>query len=322
MRYTRTPLRIIATLVACFFCAPLLIRAQTASTTPPPAPKTMDVAGNVMAAKRMDHTQPVYPADAREAGTVKLHAVIGKDGTVESLEVISGPPLLLTAARDAARQYRYQPTLLNGEPVAVTTTIDVVVAPPNAASPGAAAPAPGAVAAPAPSAAPVGPGGIPVLGPRVDQDWLAAQEAAASATDPAVAADVRRLLETTGGKGTTEQLVAPILQNVKAQLIAKLPPSDTRDQAVNAFIEKLKLRFNNDDVTQLLIPIFAKHFTREELEAIVAFYESPAGKAYVQKQREMGPDMQTETNEYARKVVMPQIIAAVSDQFPELMKPK
>lgn len=322
MRYIRTSLRIIVTLVACFFCAPFLIRAQTASTNPPPTPKTIDVAGNVMAAKRTDHMQPVYPADAREAGTVRLHATITKEGTVGSLEVISGPPLLIAAARDAARQYRYEPTLLNGEPVAVTTTIDVIVAPLDAASPGRTGTAPGTVAAPGSAAPPMGPGGIPLLGPSVDQDWLKAQEAAASAVDPAIAADVRRLLAATGGRGVTEQFVAPILQNVKTQLMAKLPASDTRAQVVDAFIEKLRVRFNNDEVTQLLIPIFAKHFTREELEAILAFYESPAGKAYVQKQKEMLPDAQTETSDYTRKVVMPQIIAAVSDQFPELTRPK
>ena len=150
-----------------------------------------------MAAKRIDHVQPVDPADGRETGTVRLHAIIAKDGTVERLEVISGPPLLLEAARDAAKQYRYQPTLLNGEPVAVTTTIDVVFAPSVSAGPGKTA---GAGPATPPTAAPVGPGGIPVLGPSMDQDWLNAQKAAASAVDPAVAAEVRRLLDVTAGK--------------------------------------------------------------------------------------------------------------------------
>jgi protein TonB len=55
-----------------------------------------------------------------------LHALIAKDGTVQQLEVMSGHPLLVQAALDAVKQWRYRPTLLNGEPVEVDTTIDVI----------------------------------------------------------------------------------------------------------------------------------------------------------------------------------------------------
>jgi protein TonB len=77
----------------------------------------------------MNRIQPQYPPLARQArvsGTVKLHAIIAKDGTVQELQVISGHPLLIQAALDAVRQWRYRPTLLNTEPVEVDTTIDVI----------------------------------------------------------------------------------------------------------------------------------------------------------------------------------------------------
>jgi len=77
----------------------------------------------------MNRVQPQYPPLARQArvsGTVKLHAIIAKDGTVQELQVISGHPLLIQAALDAVRQWRYRPTLLNTEPVEVDTTIDVI----------------------------------------------------------------------------------------------------------------------------------------------------------------------------------------------------
>ncbi len=85
--------------------------------------------GAVQAAKLVNKVQPVYPPLARQtriSGTVRLHALISKSGSVESLEVISGHPLLVRAAMDAVQQWRYQPTLLNGEPVEVDTTIDVI----------------------------------------------------------------------------------------------------------------------------------------------------------------------------------------------------
>jgi protein TonB len=55
-----------------------------------------------------------------------LRAVIAKDGTIQSLEVVSGSPLFIEASREAIAQWRYQPTLLNGEAVEVETVITVV----------------------------------------------------------------------------------------------------------------------------------------------------------------------------------------------------
>jgi len=72
--------------------------------------------------------QPVYPPLARQArirGTVEFKAVIGKDGRVEHLEVVSGHPMLVTAAMDAVKQWQYKPYFVNGEPVEVATTINV-----------------------------------------------------------------------------------------------------------------------------------------------------------------------------------------------------
>jgi protein TonB len=99
---------------------------------PPPKPKLtgpLKVGGNVQAARILNRVQPVYPPLARQtriSGTVRLHAIISKDGSIQQLEVISGHPLLQQNALDAVRQWRYQPTLLNGEPVEVDTTIDVI----------------------------------------------------------------------------------------------------------------------------------------------------------------------------------------------------
>ncbi len=56
---------------------------------------------------------------------MKFEATIAKDGTIQDLKVVSGPPLLIPAAMEAVKQWRYKPTLLNDEPVEVLTTIDV-----------------------------------------------------------------------------------------------------------------------------------------------------------------------------------------------------
>ena len=73
--------------------------------------------------------KPVYPAIALAAhiqGTVVLQATISKTGTIEGLRVVDGPPMLRQSALDAVKQWRYRPYLLNGEPVEVETTINVI----------------------------------------------------------------------------------------------------------------------------------------------------------------------------------------------------
>ncbi len=72
---------------------------------------------------------PVYPPVAKTAhisGTVLLQCIIGKDGTVQTIHYISGPPLLMKSAMDAVRQWKYTPTLINGKRVEVRTTVSLV----------------------------------------------------------------------------------------------------------------------------------------------------------------------------------------------------
>ena len=94
----------------------------------PPPPKRIRVGGSVQRANLIRQVRPVYPPLARQAriqGTVKLTAIIAKNGTIQKLEVLSGHPLLIPAALSAVKQWRYRPTLLNGQPVEVVTQVDV-----------------------------------------------------------------------------------------------------------------------------------------------------------------------------------------------------
>jgi TonB family protein len=86
------------------------------------------VGGNVQSVMIVNKTPPIYPAAAKAAGvqgSVHLSAIVGTDGTVQQLTVLSGPAELVQAAMDAVKQWVYRPTLLNGDPVQVETTIDV-----------------------------------------------------------------------------------------------------------------------------------------------------------------------------------------------------
>ena len=98
----------------------------------PPTPKLatqkVRVSSGVAQGLLIRQVKPQYPAlaiPARIQGTVVLQAVIGKDGTVQNLRLISGHPMLVQAAMDAVKQWLYKPYYLNGEAVEVDTTINV-----------------------------------------------------------------------------------------------------------------------------------------------------------------------------------------------------
>ena len=112
MRGTVTPL------AACLLLT-TLIRAQAPPMIVPPY---------VQRPRLIYRASPVYPKLAKQAhiqGTVKLAALIDEDGVVDRLKLISGHPLLVKAAFDAAKQWRYLPSTLNGAPVAVMTIIEI-----------------------------------------------------------------------------------------------------------------------------------------------------------------------------------------------------
>jgi protein TonB len=103
----------------------------TEAAAPPPKPTTPDIlriGGSVEAAKALNAPPPPYPVIAKTAhvqGTVHLDAVIGTDGHIEDLKVVSGNPLLVEAAMKAVKDWTYRPTYLNGKAVRVATQIDV-----------------------------------------------------------------------------------------------------------------------------------------------------------------------------------------------------
>ncbi len=127
-------------------CAKLLERARTVyadapatceSTVAPADPKessgltrptTIRVGGIVMASKLVKQPKPSYPSVAKQLGiqgTVRFNVVIGKQGTMDSVELVSGPLALYVESRDSVRRSKYNPTTVNGEPVEVLSTVDV-----------------------------------------------------------------------------------------------------------------------------------------------------------------------------------------------------
>lgn len=95
---------------------------------PPDPPQKRVRISELSEAQLIDRVMPTYPIPAQRAGIqgdVKLHALISRDGSIQSLSLISGPPLLVQAAVAAVQQWKYRPYILNGQAVEVETLITV-----------------------------------------------------------------------------------------------------------------------------------------------------------------------------------------------------
>jgi periplasmic protein TonB len=106
-------------------------RATTSSVPPPPQPKAPKVVhlSQIDASKLIWRVEPTYPVLAKQigkSGKVELHAIIGEDGTIQSLEASGGDPMFFASAMQAVKQWRYTPTMLNGQAVKVDTYITVI----------------------------------------------------------------------------------------------------------------------------------------------------------------------------------------------------
>ena len=104
-----------------------IIGTSTAAV-PKVAVSRMRVSSGVTTGLLIKRVEPSYPPLAKTArvqGTVVLHAIISKQGTIEGLTLMSGPAMLAPAAIDAVKQWRYKPYLLNGDPIELDTTVEV-----------------------------------------------------------------------------------------------------------------------------------------------------------------------------------------------------
>src|SRR5262249_55505429 len=113
-----------------FLCILLVLSFALPITSRPDTPaKRVTISGKEMGQRLIHKVEPVYPPEARQAnieGTVKLTAVIATDGSIQQLRVDRGHPLLVKAALDAVKQWKYDPMIVDGSAVEVLTGIDVV----------------------------------------------------------------------------------------------------------------------------------------------------------------------------------------------------
>jgi TonB family protein len=266
---------------------------------PPPEATRIRVSGNEAAAKITHIVQPVYPDAAKAArvsGTVILHCVIAKDGSIMQLTYVSGPPLLLQAAMDAVHQWTYQPTLFNGKPVEVDTTISVVFV--LGGTPG----------DPAPLSRP------PATANKSESMYVAAPDAA---MDPQCKADILHLMDVTHFKDQQQVVGRQMLNSFRPVLLATIPATPNREKIADAYMDRISSLLQSDEFTARVAALYAKDLTDSDARAAAAFYEATAGQHYFESITKMAPDLMAIGQQIVHTNLR-SILQDVCKEFPEL----
>jgi hypothetical protein len=267
---------------------------------PTNGPTRIRVGGNVASSKITHLVRPVYPQAAKAAhisGTVVLRCIIAKDGTIMELTYISGPPLLMKPSMDAVHQWTYQPTLLNGKPVEVETTVSVVFTLGGTASPDSS------------------PQGLAPASP--DKSDLPTGTAPNTDVDPLFKADILRLMDLTHFKDKQQVQVRQVLNSMRPALLATIPVTLNREKIMDAYVDKLADLVQSEEFTARVVALYAQDLTEADVKAAVAFYETAAGQHYLEGAAEMMPDLMAIGQQVALRNV-PAILRDLCKQYPEL----
>ncbi|MFZ0523552.1 MAG: TonB family protein [Candidatus Acidiferrales bacterium] len=263
-------------------------------------PTRVRVSGNVAAAKLRHVVTPIYPDAAKAShieGTVVLHCIIAKDGTLQQIEYVSGHPLLMKAAMDAVHQWTYDPTLLNGEPIEVDTRVSVVFTLGGGQSDGAAQQE---VA--------------PDTSKKVDSVTATVP---ATPIDPKFKADIVRLIGLTHFKEKQEAAARQLFEPMRPALLATIPVTPNREKILDAYIARLVGLVQSEDFTDRLTAVYAQYLTDEDVNAASAFYETPAGQRFLENSAKMMPQVIMVGQHLATEKI-PSILRDLCKEYPEL----
>ena len=104
-------------------------------------------------------------------------------------------------------------------------------------------------------------------------------KAAASPTiDPGKEADIRKLLDLVGTKAVMQQTIDRMSESIKPLMTSSLPPGEYRDKLINIFLQKFQSRLDLQQMLDLIVPVYDKYFSAEEIKELVKYYESPLGR--------------------------------------------
>jgi uncharacterized protein len=144
-----------------------------------------------------------------------------------------------------------------------------------------------------------------------------AQTAPAPKIDPVKEADIRKLLEISGNAKLAEDMVATSMEQLRMSILKSLPEGERSQRILDSFLRRYKARFTSEQLTALIIPIYDKNLTDEDIKGLIDFYQSPLGQRAVKALPAIAREAQQAGFEFGQKVVQ-QVVKEVQDEFPEL----
>lgn len=144
-----------------------------------------------------------------------------------------------------------------------------------------------------------------------------AQTAPQKKTDTAKEADIRRLLEVSGGKKAGDQLIGIMMQQLKPLLEQAIPQDERGKKILATFLEKCEARFRAADLAEQVIPIYDKYLSAEDIKGLIQFYESPLGQRATQALPKITQEAATTGQQLGQKVVQ-DVLQEMQEQYPEL----
>jgi hypothetical protein len=147
----------------------------------------------------------------------------------------------------------------------------------------------------------------------------AASGNSAPSVDPAKEAAVRRMFEVMGTTKMMQQVLAGMSSNMRPMLMSSLPPGEYREKLADLFLQKFQSKIRVDQLLDLTVPIYAKYFSKEEIEGLTRFYQTPLGQKSLSVLPQAVLEMQTESMKLGEKLGR-EAMVEVLDEHPDLKK--
>jgi TonB family protein len=251
-----------------------------------PAGTRITSSDKITPARIIKRVEPVYPQLARQtkiSGAVTLHVVISREGSVQEMEVVSGHPILVQSALDAVRQWKYQPTQLNGEPVEVDTTIDVIFA----------------------------------LNDNTQQGQPKLMVQAPKSIDPALRADVLALLEENHVSRASEAVMRKMFDGMRPMMLKSFAGLGNREKILDSYENKLVAMTDTEEFREGIVAVYAKYFNDDDVKNLMAFYSTPTGKKFNESMPLLSADLMGMGQRLAQEK-LPDILKELCREYPEL----
>ena len=162
------------------------------------------------------------------------------------------------------------------------------------------------------------PAGAQTAAPAQPQPQAAAPSQVTT-IDPQKAADIRRLMEITGAADLGTQLMHSMQGDIRPTIENSLPPGEYRAKLVDLFLERFQSKANGGALVVLLIPIYDKHFSDDEIKQLTAFYLTPVGKKAVAELPKVVTESQQVGREWGETVGRDSMMEVLSEH-PDLKK--